>query len=183
MVYPACGRQDGDGQQQPERSGGCVGDGVGAAEAGRGRLRGRRGADEQCGPACPAPAGLASASGPRGQCGCGQPGGDQCRGRPRMPGRGHDETAPGQVQGGRREQQHPGQAPNELGPFDSSCLLVVGSGGRDIPRRPAAHQEAVIASCSWNCLRMAASAWCNRDLAVPCGMPSSRAIAAMVPPR
>jgi len=90
-------------EQQPDGSGGCVGDRIGAAEAGRGRLRGRRAADEQCGPACPALADLASARGPRGQCGGGQSRGDQSRGRRWMPGCRHDQTAPGQVQGCRGE--------------------------------------------------------------------------------
>ena len=90
------------GQQRPavpQGSGGGVGDRVRAVEAGHGRLRGRRGADQQCGPACPASAGLAPARGPHAQHSRGQPGRDQPRGRRRgrrrMPGRGQDETAPG----------------------------------------------------------------------------------------
>jgi hypothetical protein len=61
---PTGGGQDSHGQQNPQDSGGRIGDHVRAAEAGHGRLRGRRAADQQCGQACPAPAGLASACGP-----------------------------------------------------------------------------------------------------------------------
>jgi hypothetical protein len=39
-AHPARGGQDGDGQQQPDGGGGCVGDRIGAAEAGCDRLRG-----------------------------------------------------------------------------------------------------------------------------------------------
>ena len=83
----AGGGQDSHGQQNPQGSGGGVGDRVRAVEAGHGCLRGRRGADQQRGPACPASAGLASARGPHAQPGRGQPGRDQLRGRHRVPGR------------------------------------------------------------------------------------------------
>jgi hypothetical protein len=46
-------------------------------EAGGGGLRCRRGAGQQCGPGWPVPAVLASACGPRAQCGSGQAGCDE----------------------------------------------------------------------------------------------------------
>jgi hypothetical protein len=56
-----------------------------------------------------------------------------------MPGYCHEQTAPGQVQGCRGEQQHHDQAPNDLGRCGSRHLLVIGVGGRDIPGRPVVH--------------------------------------------
>jgi len=132
-VHPACGRQDGNGQQYSQGSGGRIGNQVGATEAGRGRLRGRRDADKQCCPACPAVTSPASARRPRGQRGRGQPGGDQPGGRCRVPGRRHDEAAPGQVQGCRDEQHHHDQAPNDLGSRGRRGLPAIGIGGRGIP--------------------------------------------------
>ena len=92
---PTGGGQDSHGQQNPQDSGGRIGHHVRAVEAGHGRLRGRRGADQQCGQTCPASAGLASACGPHAQYGRGQPGRGQPRGRRRVPGCCEDETAPG----------------------------------------------------------------------------------------
>ena len=160
-VHPARCRQDGDGEQHPEGSGGRVGDRIGAAEAGRGCLRGRRGADEQCCPACPALAGPASARGPRGQCGCGQPGGDQSRGRRWMPGRHHGETAPGQVQGGRGEQQHHDQrrttwAAAAAATFPSSPSVTVISQGRRLFIKTPRSRHASGAPCAWHPARSAA---------------------------
>ena len=99
----AGGGQDSHGQQYPQGSGGGVGDRVRGVEAGHGRLRGRRGADQQCGPARPARPRLASARGPhaqpgrdqagRDQPGCGQPRGRRGAGPP--PGRDRTGSGPG----------------------------------------------------------------------------------------
>lgn len=65
----------------PRTSVARVGDHESAMKAGRGRLRCRRDADQECCPACPAPAGPASARGRHTQCGYGEPGGGQSIGR------------------------------------------------------------------------------------------------------
>jgi hypothetical protein len=151
------GGQDSHGQQNPHDSGGRIGDGIRAVETGHGRLRGRRGADQHCGQACPAPAGLASARGPHAQYGRGYPSRGQPRGRRRVPGCGQDETAPGQVQGCRGEQYHGDQMPAGPGPGGRCCLLAIGAGSDDVPGHAVDHQHA-IASCSSRCWRNASSA-------------------------
>ena len=151
------GGQDSHGQQNPHDSGGRIRDRIRAVEAGHGRLRGRRGADQQCGQACPAPAGLASARGPHAQYGRGQPGRGQPRGRRRVPGCCQDETAPGQVQHCRGEQHHGDQMPAGPGPGGRCCLLAIGAGSGDVPGHAVDHQHA-IASCSSRCWRNASSA-------------------------
>jgi hypothetical protein len=151
------GGQDSHGQQNPHRSGGRIGDRIRAVEAGHGCLRGRRGADQQRGPACPAPPGPASARGPHTQDGRGQRGRGKPRGWRRVPGCCQDETTPGQVQHYRGEQHHGDQRPTGPGPGGGCCLLAVGAGSGDVPGHAVGHQHA-IASCSCRCRRNASSA-------------------------
>ena len=71
----------------------------------------------------------------RAQYGRGHSGRGQLRGRRRVPDRGQDETAPGQVQHCRSEQHHGDQMPAGPGPGGRSRLLAIG----DVPAYAAVH--------------------------------------------
>ena len=184
-VYPAGGRQDGDGQQCPQGSSGRVGDRIGAAEAGRGRLRGRRGADEQRCPACPALADLASARGPRGQCGGDQPGGDQpaagkgCRAavRTRLHRVRSRATAMSSITTIRRRTTWARAAGATFlalasaSASSSASAAVISQGSRLFIRTPRL-RRAPGAACAWHRARSAAVIWLCRAVCRAHGRPS-----------
>jgi hypothetical protein len=153
----AGGCQDRCGQQDSKDSGCHVRDRVRVMEAGRGRLRRRRHADQQRRPGRPVMAGPVPPSGDHAERGRAQPHRDQPDGRSDVPECRQHKAAASEIQGRGRDQRGGDQPPTGQAARSLRRYCERRGTSRHAWARTAAHQHA-IASFSCSCWRSACNA-------------------------